>query len=99
MQPQEAPETWMVDLKRAVQAGYYRTEVARGGQTRFPWQDKTCRDCPFWRESICRVHAESRSGSAHTCVYFDAPNHGAAAGLMESRSTAVQKLWWGRLQK
>jgi hypothetical protein len=82
-------EAWMLDLKRAVEAGYYRTEPSVGQQTKFPWQGKTCRNCPFWRESVCRVHAENRSGSAHTCMYFDTPNRTAALELMRSRSAAV----------
>jgi hypothetical protein len=82
-------ETWLVDLKRAVDAGYYRTESSVAQQTRFPWQGMTCRNCPFWRESVCQVHAETRSGSAHTCVYFDAPNRSAALELMRSRTAAV----------
>ena len=98
MQP-EMPQAWLIELKQAVDAGYYRTEAAVEDQTRFPWQGKSCRDCPFWRESICRVHAEARSGRAHTCTFFDAPNRRAAVELMESRNTAVQKLWWGRLER
>jgi hypothetical protein len=96
---QQLPETWMVGLKQAFEAGYYRTESATGSQTRFPWQGKSCRDCPFWQQGVCRVHAEQRSGSAHTCIYFDAPNHTAACELMESRMTAAQKMWWGRLER
>jgi hypothetical protein len=90
MQPQIS-ENWMIELKRAVEAGYYRTEAAVGRQVRFPWQGKTCGDCPFWRDNICRVHIESRSGSAHTCVYFDAPNRAAALALIQSRSAAVEQ--------
>jgi hypothetical protein len=92
-------ESWILELKRAVEAGYYRTEASTGLQTRFPWQGKTCQDCPFWREDVCKVHAESRSGSAHTCVYFDKSNRAAALELMESRSAAVQKMLWGRLER
>jgi hypothetical protein len=89
MQPQIS-DNWMTELKRAVEAGYYRTEAALGEQTQFPWQGKTCRDCPFWRENICVVHVESRSGSAHTCIYFDAPNRTAAVAFMKSRTAAVE---------
>ena len=57
-------EAWMARLKAAYDAGYYRTEAAEGEQTRFPWQDRTCGDCPFWSRNTCLVR-EARRGRRH----------------------------------
>jgi hypothetical protein len=38
------PEPWMVRLKEAYDAGYYKTEVDRELQESFPWQNHTPRD-------------------------------------------------------
>lgn len=87
-------EEWMQRLKSAYDAGYYRTEAAREEQVRFPWQGKMCRDCPFWLNEVCRVHAERRSGVSHTCSYFDQINHAAAQSVIESRMRDVRRVWW-----
>jgi hypothetical protein len=79
------PEGWVLRLRRAYEAGYYRTEAATGEQTRFPWQGKTCADCPFWGDSVCFVHNERRSSAAHTCTYFDAPNRDRGHGIIALR--------------
>jgi hypothetical protein len=78
-------ENWMLALKRAYEAGYYKTEAAPGKQTYFPWQNKTCRDCAFWYHSVCRVHLERRGGMSHTCVHFDDTVHGMAERLLRAR--------------
>ena len=90
-------EIWMLRLKAAYEAGYYRTESAEGEQTAFPWMNKTCKDCPFWMNGVCRVQAAQRDGHAHTCIYFDPEHRPAAEGIIESRMQAVRKIWWGRL--
>jgi hypothetical protein len=74
----EAPEPWMEALRRAVEAGHYRTESATGAQEPFPWQGKHCDDCPFWHRGVCLVHGEYRRAKAHTCVYFDPCNRAEA---------------------
>jgi hypothetical protein len=33
-----APEPWMIRLKEAVDAGYYKTEADKELQESFPWQ-------------------------------------------------------------
>lgn len=43
-------DAWVYCLKKAYDAGYYRTEPAVDEQTPFPWQNKFCRDCPFWSD-------------------------------------------------
>ncbi len=66
------PEEWMLGLKRAYEAGYYKTEPATDEQERFPWQDKSCRDCPFWLDTEwCEVFAREQHPTVHTCSYFD----------------------------
>lgn len=82
-------EDWLVRLKRAYDAGYYRTEAAVGLQTRFPWQDKTCKDCPFWQKEICTLYRERRSALAHTCVQFNAAPGVAAVAAREHRLRAT----------
>jgi hypothetical protein len=66
-------------LKTAYESGYYRTEVAAAQQTPFPWQNKACKDCPFWANSICQVYAEYRSSTSHTCHHFDPWNRATAS--------------------
>jgi len=80
-----APEAWLLRLKAAYEGGFYKTEPAAGEQVRFPWQGKSCRDCPFWKDSACGVFGERRSALAHTCCYFDKRNHAAARSLIASR--------------
>jgi hypothetical protein len=90
------PEDWVLRLRAAYEAGYYRTEAAAGEQTRFPWQGKTCKDCPFWSHAICFVHNEQRSSAAHTCTYFDAPNRDGAREIIASRVQHQIRAWWGQ---
>jgi hypothetical protein len=90
-------EPWAVKLKEAYEAGYYRTESANGDQILFPWQDRTCKDCPFWLNKVCRVHAVQRDGDDHTCSYFDASHHVEARRVIDARLHAVRPIWWGRL--
>jgi hypothetical protein len=71
MVPDSGGEAWLLRLKSAYEAGFYRTESAAGEQIAFPWQGKTCRDCPFWAGKVCRYFGERRSGLAHTCCQFD----------------------------
>jgi hypothetical protein len=78
-------EPWVLRLREAYDAGYYRTEAAISEQSTFPWQGKTCRDCPFWGENVCRVFDERRSGVAHTCCYFDEANRSEAESMLHSR--------------
>jgi len=78
-----ALESWMLRLKAAYEAGYYRTEAAEGEQTRFPWQDRTCGDCPFWAHNICLVRATRRGAGDATCRYFDPCNHAEAASIIQ----------------
>ncbi len=79
-------EDWMARLKRAYEVGYYKTEAALGQQEPFPWQNKTCRDCPFWLDTNwCQVHAEDRAAGEHTCAYFDPPYRLAARNIIDER--------------
>lgn len=87
---------WEQRLKTAYDAGYYRTEAALGQQSPFPWQNKTCRDCPFWLNNICRVMAAQRDPDTHTCSYYDAVNHAAGQAVIDARMRAVRRMWWGR---
>jgi hypothetical protein len=87
-------DAWVARLKAAYDAGYYKTEAAEGAQTPFPWQNKTCKDCPFWANSICQVFAEYRSSTAHTCSYFDPWNHDQAQTIMRERQSQGFRRWW-----
>ena len=88
-------EAWVLRLKRAYDAGYYKTEEALGEQEPFPWQNKTCRDCPFWLDTRwCQVHAEDRGPAEHTCSYFDAPAHAAARHIIDERLRLSQRRFW-----
>jgi hypothetical protein len=89
-----APESWVQKLKAAYDAGYYRTETADGTQSPFPWQNKTCKDCPFWASSICQVYAEYRSSGTHTCSYFDPWNRSAAQNIIQERQLQGFRRWW-----
>jgi hypothetical protein len=84
-QTSTAPEPWLLRLRAAYRAGFYKTESAVGKQERFPWQGKTCGDCPFWSNNQCSVFIERRSPLAHTCCYFDRANRAAARELIEAR--------------
>jgi hypothetical protein len=92
--PAQAPDEWLVRLKAGFEAGYYQTEPDTKRQTSFPWQNKTCRDCPYWSNSICRVHAEYRAAMSHTCVYFDDCNHEAAEDIIRERQWQGYRRWW-----
>ena len=87
-------DTWILRLKDAYDAGYYRTEPAEHAQTLFPWQNKTCKDCPFWSNGHCRVFVEYRVPQAHTCMYFDLWNRKAAQTLIEEQPTPGLNRWW-----
>ena len=90
-------EDWVLRLKAGYEAGYYKTEAATGMQSRFPWQNRTCRDCPFWLNNVCRVDAAPRSPDAHTCMYFDSVNHEAAKQIIDRRMQQVRRAWWDQL--
>lgn len=87
-------EDWLVRLRAGCEAGYYKTEAALGQQIGFPWQNKTCSDCPFWSNSVCRVHAEYRASAAHTCIYFDELNREAADEIIRERQWQGYRRWW-----
>lgn len=90
----ETQTDWLIRLKAACDAGYYRTEPATALQVAFPWQNKSCRHCPFWSNSICRVHAEYRSATAETCMYFDDCNHADAEDIIRERQWQGYRRWW-----
>lgn len=87
-------DSWLGRLKLAYEAGYYTTETAEGYQSGFPWQNKTCKDCPFWSNSICQVLAEYRSSTAHTCSYFDPWKRSAASQIIQDRQWQGFRRWW-----
>jgi hypothetical protein len=88
-------DEWMVRLRRAVEAGYFKTEAALGEQEPFPWQNKTCTDCPFWLETHwCQVHGADREPDAHTCGYFDPCSHTAARHIIHERELLAQRRYW-----
>ena len=78
-------EAWLLRLKAAFDAGFYRTEAAESEQTPLPWQSRTCSDCPFWAHSICLVHEVTRPANAHTCRYFDRSNRDEARAMIQQR--------------
>lgn len=86
-----AVEPWMLLLKAAFEAGYYRTEAAEGEQTRFPWQDHTCGDCPFWSRNVCLVREARRGARDATCRYFDAWNHAEAESIIQYNK--IRPIW------
>ncbi len=87
-------QAWLLRLKEAADWGYYKTEPAIEEQTGFPWQNKTCRHCPFWANGICRVHAEYRPATAHTCTYFDDSRREAAHDIIRERQMQGYRRWW-----
>lgn len=87
-------DAWVYRLKHAYDAGYYQTEPAEGGQTSFPWQNKSCQDCPFWSSNICQVFAEYRSSTTHTCSYFDPWNRDQAKMVIRDRQEHGMRRWW-----
>jgi hypothetical protein len=87
-------EEWVLNLKTAYDAGYYKTEASPAEQSKFPWQNKTCKDCPFWADSICHVLAEYRSSAAHTCSYFDPWNRASAQAIIQERQWQGFRRWW-----
>ncbi|MGH2441723.1 MAG: hypothetical protein ACRDFX_00985 [Chloroflexota bacterium] len=87
-------DEWIIKLRSAVEAGYYRTEVAAGEQTRFPWQGKTCGDCPFWHQRVCAIYETDRSPESHTCAYFDDANRAAGTDLLARRRRVAFRRWW-----
>ena len=87
-------ESWIYRLKDAYDACYYRTDAASQAQMSFPWQNKTCADCPFWNNSVCQVHVEYRNPDAHTCAFFDPWNREAARAMMTERQWGGFRQWW-----
>jgi hypothetical protein len=85
----DGDKTWLERLKAAYEGGYYRTEAAVEEQTSFPWQNRTCGDCPFWMHNICLVEEAPRAANAHTCRYFDRPNREEARALIRKRRWEV----------
>lgn len=86
-------EPWMIRLKAAVDAGYYRTEAAMGEQTRFPWQDRSCGDCPFWMSNTCIVRGARRGARDATCRYFDSWNHPEAESIIQYNKIRPLRTW------
>lgn len=84
---------WIHRLKLGYDAGFYKTEESLGQQSGFPWQSKTCKDCPFWSKSRCPVFGEYRGPWAHTCVYFDLPNRAQAQSLIRERQHQIMQGW------
>lgn len=78
-------EGWLRRLKSAYEAGYYRTEADEDRQEPFPWQNRTCGDCPFWMQEVCLVHGTPRRADAHTCRYYDRPWREEGRALMRRR--------------
>jgi hypothetical protein len=78
-------DAWIYRLKAAYDAGYYKTEPAEAEQVRFPWQNRTCRDCPFWTNSICQLQEGYRSPTGHTCMFFDPWNRAEARAIIHER--------------
>jgi hypothetical protein len=87
-------DAWILRLKDAYDAGYYQTEPAEYAQTPFPWQNKTCKDCPFWSNGLCQVFVEYRVPQAHTCTYFDLWNRKAAQTIIEEQPAQGPNRWW-----
>lgn len=87
-------DTWVSRLKAAYDAGYYRTEPAVGAQAAFPWQNKSCKDCPFWSNNICQVFSAYRAPLSHTCSYFDPWNREQAEGIIHRRQWQRLRRWW-----
>ncbi len=81
-------------LKEAYEAGYYKTEPEPNEQTPFPWQNKTCKDCPFWVNSICQMFTEYRGPQAHICTYFDNWNQQQAQTIIQERQSQAMRRWW-----
>lgn len=83
--PEGNVAAWLYALKRAVEAGYYRTETAVDEQSSFPWQGRTCADCPFWQSNECGVQVTERPANAHTCRYFDRPHREKGRARLHQR--------------
>ena len=90
-------DEWLYELKRRVDAGYYTLETGEEAQEPFPWQNKTCQDCPFWLNSVCQVRAEYRKATADTCEYFDPANQEEGKRTIEERRARGFLRWWESL--
>jgi hypothetical protein len=88
-------DDWLLNLKAACEAGYYRTESAETEQETFPWQNKLCRDCPFWINDICQVDLGRCNGYRETCAYFDPPGYSAARAEILQR---LERTWGAHRQ-
>lgn len=84
-----AEDEWLDRLQRAVEAGYYRTEAATEEQTPFPWQNRSCGDCPFWAANTCTVRRARREATDQTCRYFDRCNHADAESILRYHRLAA----------
>jgi hypothetical protein len=91
---ERAMDAWVYKLKAAYEAGYYKTEAEEADQIAFPWQNKTCKNCPFWSNSICQVYAEYRSSTAHTCSYYDPCHRQEAQNIIQERQWQGFRRWW-----
>jgi hypothetical protein len=60
-------EAWLLHLKAACEAGYYKTE---GQETIFRRWDKVCTDCSFWLDDFCLLRSCQRLPVADTCTFF-----------------------------
>jgi hypothetical protein len=86
-------ERWLDRLQAACEAGLYRTESEPEQQMRFPWQDKHCRECPFWMNDVCQVDLRACTAEDPPCAFYDPPNFVLGRAAIEERLRAA---WRGR---
>jgi hypothetical protein len=88
------PEPWVLKLRAAYEAGYYKTEAAPDEQTGFPWQNEACQDCTVWCSNRCRVYSDYRRATADACTCFDPGNHSEAQPMLHGHSCHGFRRWW-----
>jgi hypothetical protein len=88
------PERWVLKLKAAYEAGYYKTEAAPDEQSGFPWQNKTCQDCAFWSNNRCQLYSQYRGPATDTCTCLDSGNQSGAQRMPRDHSSHGLRRWW-----
>jgi hypothetical protein len=88
-------ETWMVSLKAAYDAGYYRTEAAVGEQVPLPWQVTARTESVGW-SARRRSPMHGERGSCPRCAEHRT-NLQVAGELPAGRGWHALRRWWNWL--
>ncbi|HLJ68276.1 MAG TPA: hypothetical protein VKX16_13035 [Chloroflexota bacterium] len=81
-----ATEPWLLGLKAAYDAGYYRSDVDPQAEKVAPWRLTVCQKCAFWHTGFCCIHLEIRRPGANACSLF----HQSRQATVEQRESSPQ---------